>query len=48
MHYISRKPAYDWIYDLIVRIFSWMVEIFFREIKVQNASYIPNEGSVIL
>ncbi|KAE9370553.1 hypothetical protein N431DRAFT_426908 [Stipitochalara longipes BDJ] len=44
---VSPKPS-RWLYDLIVRVFAFLVRIFFREIKVQGASCVPNEGSVIL
>jgi glycerol-3-phosphate O-acyltransferase/dihydroxyacetone phosphate acyltransferase len=48
MRQMPRSAAVSWIYDLVVRVFSLMVGLFFREIRVRGAWRIPDEGSVIL
>lgn len=45
---LPRRPAVGWIYDLIVKTFSFMVALFFREIQVQGLWRVPREGSLIL
>ncbi|KAH8661689.1 hypothetical protein BGZ60DRAFT_90982 [Tricladium varicosporioides] len=44
----AATPTGDWLYDLILHIFSLTVDIFFREIQVRGAWRVPSEGPIIL
>lgn len=44
----STTPTRGWLYDLILRIFSLTVDLFFREIQVRGAWRVPSGGPVIL
>lgn len=45
---IHIKPAASWLYDLVMRIFAPLLDLFFREIQVRGAWRVPTQGAIIL
>jgi len=37
-----------WMYDVVLKVFAAMVDIFFREIQVRGAWRVPTNGPIIL
>jgi 1-acyl-sn-glycerol-3-phosphate acyltransferase len=37
-----------WMYDVVLKVFASMVDIFFREIQVRGAWRVPANGPIIL
>lgn len=44
----SLAPTAGWVYDLVLRLFAPLLDLFFREIQVRGAWRVPSQGAVIL